>query len=33
MEALADQAPDLVPADYTPGTVSRLMSKITRAAS
>lgn len=33
VEALSQVAPDLVPDDYTPGPVSRILTKITRTAS
>ena len=33
VELLAEEAPHLVPEDYTPGPVTRVLSKITRSAS
>jgi mycoredoxin len=32
VEALAEEAPDLVPEDYSAGPVSRILTKITRTA-
>jgi len=33
VELLSDEAPELVPEDYTPGAMTRVINKITRAAS